>query len=66
MEFKKVIIWAGGFVAMAVCGYMSHRYAGWYDWKSFPSGPFLRQVLLPALLIGAICGLTVWIVERQK
>jgi hypothetical protein len=66
MKLAKLLVWGCGVLAVAVFGYVWHRYSGWYDWRSFPAGPLLRQVAVPATLAGAIFGLTVWIASKQR
>jgi hypothetical protein len=66
MKLTRVAVLGAGFIAMAVSADIWHRYSGWYDWGAFPSGPFFVQVLSPAILMGAICGLTVRIASKQE
>jgi hypothetical protein len=66
MKLAKVLVWGCGVLTMAAFTDVWHRYSGWYDWGSFPSGSFLRQVALPAMLMGMICGLAIWMASKQK
>lgn len=66
MKLAKILVWGCGVLAMVAFTDVWHRYSGWYDWGSFPSGSFLRQVALPAILMGMICGLTIWMASKQK
>lgn len=65
MKLTKVLIWAAGFVAVAVFTNIWYRHFGAYDWGRFHAGLILKQVLCPAAGAGAIFGLTAWIAGKR-
>ena len=66
MKFTKVAVWGAGFIAVAVFTNAWYRHFGAYDWGRFQSVHLLRQVLCPAIGVGAIFGLTAWLAGKQK
>lgn len=66
MKVTKVVVWGAGFIAVAAFTNIWYRHFGSYDWGRFQFMPLLRQVLYPAIGVGAIFGLTAWIAGKQK
>jgi hypothetical protein len=58
-------VWGVGIIAMITSGYAWNSYFGWYNWGgAFQYGPFLRQVVIPALLYGVIVSICARIARR--
>lgn len=66
MKFTKLMVWGAGVIAVAVFTNIWYRHFGSFDWGRFQFGPLLRQVLCPAIGVGAIFGLTAWLAGKQK
>lgn len=66
MRLAKVGVWAAGSVAVVAFTNIWYQHFGTYHWRAFPSAPFLRQVLLPAIVAGAIFGVTTWFAGKQR
>ena len=66
MKLAKLKFWGYGVLAVGVFTYIWHRYSGWYNWATFPAGPFFMQVALPGILIGLICGAAIWMGSKKK
>lgn len=66
MKLTKIVVWGAGFIAVIVFTNIWYRHFGSYDWARFQLVPLLRQVLCPAIGVGAIFGLTAWMAARQR
>ena len=66
VKFTKVMVWGAGCIAVVVFNDIWYQHFGSYHWGAFPSIPFLRQVLLPATVAGAIFGLAAWFASKQR
>jgi hypothetical protein len=60
-----LIAWGIGVIAMMVFCYIWNSHFGWYNWgETFQSRPFFRQVVIPALLMGAIVNICTRMIQR--